>query len=119
MSQTARIKTVITDLSALKEAINKLGWTSTEAGAALTITAKGSSFEARPDADGKYVFSGSGIYSRSNTMSEVNKAYAQIKLLKEINNRSGHGIIGVSQPRILADGRVVIEAEIDTDLLVG
>jgi len=39
--------------------------------------------------------------------------------LKEINNRSGHGIIGVSQPRILADGRVIIEAEIDTDLLVG
>jgi len=67
MSQTARIKTVITDLSALKEAINKLGWTATEAGVALTITAKGSSFEARPDADGKYVFSGSGIYSRSRS----------------------------------------------------
>lgn len=119
MSQTARIKTVITDLSALKEALAKLGWTAKEAGAALTIEAKGASFDARPDADGKYVFSGNGIYRNSNTMGEINKAYAQIKLLKEINSRSGHGIIGVSQPRTLANGNVMIEVDVDTDLLVG
>ena len=119
MSQTARIKTVITDLSALKEALAKLSFTAVEAGAALTITANGSTFEARPDSDGKYVFSGNGVYRGNNTMGQINKQYAQVKLLKEINSRSGHGIIGVSQPRTLANGNIQIDAEIDTELLVG
>lgn len=119
MSQTARIKTVITDLSALKEALAKLQFAFTEAGSVLTIDAKGGRFSASLDSDGKYTFEGNGIYNRSNTMSDINKTYAQIKLFKEINSRSGHGITSVSEARVLPDGRISIEAEIDTDLLVG
>jgi len=119
MSQTARIKTVITDLSALKEALAKLQFATTEAGAALNITGNGKSFEARPDSDGKYVFSGGGLYRGDTVLSQINKGYAQVKLLKEINSRSGHGITSVSQPRTLSNGFVEIEAEVDTDLLVG
>ena len=120
MSQTARIKTVITDLSALKEALAKLQFAATEAGAALNITASGKSFEARPDSDGKYVFSsGGGVYRGDPILSQINKGYAQVKLLKEINSRSGHGITSVSMPRTLSNGFVEIEAEVDTDLLVG
>jgi hypothetical protein len=121
MSQTARVKTVINDLSALKQAIEKLGWSYNEAANKIDLIVKSGTenFNATRLADGKYEFSAGERYGANALFSKLNQMYAQVKLYKEINSRSGHGITGLSEATVTPDGRIVIEGEIDETLLVG
>ena len=122
MSQTARVKTVINDLSALKQAIEKLGWSYTEAANKIDLIVKNGSqnFNANRLADGKYEFNaGREGYGFNALFDQVSQSYAQVKLFKEIHGRTGHGITSLSEGRVLPDGRIEIEGEIDETLLVG
>lgn len=121
MSQTARVKTVINDLSALKQAIEQLQWSYTEASNKIDLIVKTGSknFNANHQNDGKYEFVGGEGYGYNGLFDQLSQIYAQVKLVKEINNRSGHGITSVSEAHVLPDGRIVIEADIDETLLVG
>lgn len=121
MSQTARVKTVVNDLSALKQAIEKLGWSYHEAANKIDLTVKNGSknFNANRLGDGKYEFVGGEGYGYNTVFDQLSQTYAQVKLYKEINGRSGHGITSLSEAQVLPDGRIVIEGDIDETLLVG
>ena len=121
MSQTARVKTVINDLSALKQAIEKLGWSYSEASDKINLIVKAgsSTFNADCGADGKYEIYGGLGWGKNSSTNKLNQMYAQVKLYKEINSRSGHGITSLSEPHVMPDGSIEIEGEIDETLLVG
>ncbi len=122
MSQTARVKTVINDLAALKQAIEKMGWSYSEQSNAVNLNVKSGSgdFSAVCLSDGKYELSaGREGYGFNEDFDKLSQTYAQIKIYKEISGRSGHGIVSLSEAVVQADGSIVIEGEIDETLLVG
>ena len=121
MSQTARIKTVINDLSAAKQACENLKWGFTENGQGVSLEISGSrGLRMTKGSDGNYVVSGDfdGL-SRDKTMSLLNQEYAKVKLYREVETRSDHGITGLGEAQIQPDGSLLIIGEVDETLLVG
>jgi len=121
MSQTARIKTVINDLTAAKKACENLKWGFAEAGQNIDLEISGHrGIRMVKGTDNTYTVTGNfdGL-DQTKTMNQLNQEYAKVKLFSEVATRSDHGITGLGDAMVQPDGSLLIIGEVDETLLVG